>query len=262
MTITDAMTRVEAALAAEFAKRLDETGCTKRSAVRLAIMDAIRADVLKPGDELPPERRLVDVLGVSLGTVQAALKQLQTMGRILRRRGDGTRVAELDAPLSDDIWHFRLLDRWTRHPLRHRFEEVQLDQIAAAQSPDATWAQFLPGVDSFIRVRRKYIMLNEVHVGAEVFIPYALADTLLTTNPADLTLINLRPFLADEFGIVATRATHTVGSTKLTRAEAQAFDLTADVETFVIEARLFDRDHKPLYYQNVYAPSDRCVLAF
>lgn len=90
---------------------------TKRSAARLAIAAAIRDGVLQPGDYLPPELWLTGILGVSLGTVQAALRQLQQMGAIVRRRGDGTRVASGE-PLGRDIWHFRFVAKDTGQPLR------------------------------------------------------------------------------------------------------------------------------------------------
>src|SRR5271166_3477814 len=47
---------------------------------------------LKPGDLLPPERQLVQMLGVSRGSVRDAIRSLELMGLIEPRQGVGTVV--------------------------------------------------------------------------------------------------------------------------------------------------------------------------
>src|SRR5579864_1249143 len=47
---------------------------------------------LKPGDLLPPERELVQMLGVSRGSVRDAIRSLELMGLLEPRQGIGTVV--------------------------------------------------------------------------------------------------------------------------------------------------------------------------
>lgn len=47
---------------------------------------------LKPGDRLPSESELVDLMGVSRGSVRQAMKALETLGVLSIRPGDGTYV--------------------------------------------------------------------------------------------------------------------------------------------------------------------------
>ncbi len=47
---------------------------------------------LKPGDLLPPERQLVQMLGVSRGSVRDAIRSLEMMGLLEPRQGVGTVV--------------------------------------------------------------------------------------------------------------------------------------------------------------------------
>jgi len=49
---------------------------------------------LKPGDLLPPERELVQMLGVSRGSVRDAIRSLQVMGLVVPRQGIGTVVRD------------------------------------------------------------------------------------------------------------------------------------------------------------------------
>jgi fatty acid metabolism transcriptional regulator FadR len=46
----------------------------------------------KPGEKLPPERRLAESLNVNRATLREALKNLQQAGLVRIRQGDGTRV--------------------------------------------------------------------------------------------------------------------------------------------------------------------------
>ena len=60
------------------------------------VIDQIRQSLLEkrilPGDRLPPESELVELFGVSRGSVRQAMKSLETLGVITIRPGDGTSV--------------------------------------------------------------------------------------------------------------------------------------------------------------------------
>ncbi len=51
---------------------------------------------LHPGERLPPERDLVEKLGVSRSVVREALNRLQSVGLVRSVQGSGTRVSEPD----------------------------------------------------------------------------------------------------------------------------------------------------------------------
>jgi GntR family transcriptional regulator, transcriptional repressor for pyruvate dehydrogenase complex len=50
---------------------------------------------LKPGDKLPPERELVERLGVSRSSVRDAIRKLELMGLVEPRQGTGTVVRDV-----------------------------------------------------------------------------------------------------------------------------------------------------------------------
>jgi GntR family transcriptional regulator len=58
------------------------------------LFDQIESGELAPGDRLPPERELSNVLGVNRMTLRQALGLLESQGLIVRRQGLGTYVAE------------------------------------------------------------------------------------------------------------------------------------------------------------------------
>lgn len=59
------------------------------------ILDLLRQKALQPGDKLPPERELAEMLGTSRPSLREALRALSIMKIIEVRQGDGTYVTTL-----------------------------------------------------------------------------------------------------------------------------------------------------------------------
>ncbi len=58
------------------------------------IVDEVLSGALQPGDQLPSERRLAEVLGVSRPAVREALNRLSSIGLVEIRQGDTTTVRD------------------------------------------------------------------------------------------------------------------------------------------------------------------------
>jgi GntR family transcriptional repressor for pyruvate dehydrogenase complex len=65
-------------------------------AISAKILDQLRQKELKPGDKLPPERELAEILGVSRPSLREALRALSIMKVVEVRQGDGTYVSALN----------------------------------------------------------------------------------------------------------------------------------------------------------------------
>ncbi len=63
-------------------------------AIAQAIGDAIARGGLAPGEKLPPQRRLADALGVTVGTVTRGYAEAEHRGWVSARVGSGTYVKE------------------------------------------------------------------------------------------------------------------------------------------------------------------------
>src|SRR3954447_15016972 len=62
--------------------------------IKVAVLQGIEQGWLRPGSQLPRERRLAEALGVSLAPVRQAMVDLTREGYVDRTRGKGTFVRE------------------------------------------------------------------------------------------------------------------------------------------------------------------------
>jgi DNA-binding GntR family transcriptional regulator len=248
--IADALTREM--------KRVSETRkCTKRTAVRLAIKNIIRADILEPGDLLPSEKELTGILGVSLGTVQAALGQLKALGAISRRRGDGSRVTDRE-PFDETVWHFKFLSKSDRSPLRIKDELLKIETISCS----GVWSQYLGKSDKYLRIWRRLTMRDGTTVGAEMFLDHNAASVLASIDESELRMANIRPYLEETLGIATRGATHNVKTVTLDEAIASEYDLDRTEVYFEIHAKAHSPTGQPVYFQRIYVSTSSCILEF
>ena len=74
---------------------LKRAGLTEMLVAR--ILGLVTTGNLKPGDQLPPERRLAETFDVSRPTLREALRALAVLGVIEVRHGGGVFVSQLEA---------------------------------------------------------------------------------------------------------------------------------------------------------------------
>ncbi|ASM75159.1 MULTISPECIES: GntR family transcriptional regulator [Roseobacteraceae] len=227
---------------------------TKRSALRLVLMSAIRDGTFRPGDRLPPETEMASRLSLAPGTVQNALGQLQDLGLIVRRRGDGTRVADSE-PMGPNIWHFRFGVKATGRPLR-----ITSTRIEVLRTNDTgAWTHHL-GEGPYNLIRRQ-LSGDGVHVGAEMYLPASLLN-IEAIELSELEGVNLRTHLEGMLGKRTQKPETRVGAMALSLRHAAMFDLTPDMPVLHIEARTMLNDGTPFYFQNIYGPSELLTLEF
>ena len=94
------------ALCGALDRAVAQRGESKVQTLSGALFNLIERGFWRPGDKLPGEKEFSAVLGLSLGTVQAAMRELVSARLLERRRGAGTFVADAKE-LGSSIWHFR-----------------------------------------------------------------------------------------------------------------------------------------------------------
>jgi GntR family transcriptional regulator, transcriptional repressor for pyruvate dehydrogenase complex len=104
------------------------------------ILDLVRTGNLKPGDQLPTERDLAQMLQVSRPSLREALRGLQILGVIKTKHGGGAYVSSLDA--ADLLAPLQMLITLNEDNVRNLYEaRVMVDgrvaRLAAERLSDA-----------------------------------------------------------------------------------------------------------------------------
>lgn len=107
----------------------------------MAIADAIERDlnlnILKPGDKMPPQRALAQIIGVNLTTITRAYKEAERRGIIIGIKGSGTFVASRESK------NERLPE-----VLQDPGELMDLGLVSPIRVPEFTYASWLQEVFS------------------------------------------------------------------------------------------------------------------
>ncbi len=96
---------------------IDLTAGRKYRQISGGIREALTDGSLKPGDRLPPQRELADALGVTLGTVTRAYREIEKLGLVNGEIGRGTFVARREE------------EEFTLHALHNRTDLNTVDCI-------------------------------------------------------------------------------------------------------------------------------------
>ncbi len=119
--------------------RLDLARPSRSVEVAQSLLSYLLSGELRPGDRIPSERSLTQILGVGRGAVREALKSLTLLGLLEVRQGDGTYLSRTNSSLLPRIveWGIMLGERHILDLVEARQEiEISLAGMAAARRTD------------------------------------------------------------------------------------------------------------------------------
>ncbi|NVK74517.1 MAG: GntR family transcriptional regulator [Oceanospirillaceae bacterium] len=225
---------------------------TKKSVLRFALLETMKNGLLKPGDRLPSEQEMSKALDLSTGTIQGTLRQLQDLGVIIRRRGDGTVVADKE-PLAESIWHFRFVHKGSGKPLRPQPSIIDISET----EEQGLWTRYL-GPPPYIRIIRD-ISGDGLQLGAVMYLSSRLIN-ISRLRREELDGVNLRVALESELGERAQKDRTTIFHAKLDYQLAEQFGMIPGSDTLVIRAATRLSNGTPFYFQEIFAPADPLEL--
>ncbi len=148
------------------------------------IKQLISSGELHPGDYLPPERELAELLGVGRGHVREALKQLQFFGILEIRPQHGTVVADLGIKVFDNLISSVL--RLEKKDFLALMEtrsllEVHVTRLAALRASDAEIEELVQIHEIFRQEAAKGISALEQDMAFHVKIADCSKNSVLTS---------------------------------------------------------------------------------
>ncbi|MBO9476218.1 GntR family transcriptional regulator [Shimia sp. R11_0] len=181
------------------------------------IVSEIRAGVLQPGDQLPPERELAETADISRVTVRKAVSQLVEEGLIEQRRGAGSFVAAASPRLEQSL---SSLVSFTETMKARGMEAtgVVLAQGLFAPNPDEMVTLGLAAHDKVARINR----LRSAG-GTPVALEYSSLPRDILRDPGQVGASLYEVLRRD--GSAPTRAIQRVTALSLTAPDAEKMKL-------------------------------------
>ena len=218
-----------------------------------ALAARVRSGEWPPGAALPAESRIAAGAGVALGTVRAALADLEREGLVERRQGRGTFVrAGLSGASMLRFFRFReSAGSEAPHAPSSRIlslREVALDEALAARLASG-------------RSRRGLFLLRLRSLGnrpvllERIWLPLARFRALASVEPRAFPDL-LYPFYAERCGIVVARATEDIGFRRLSAEDAARLRLSAGHPAATIERTAHDLTGQPCEYRQTLGDAD------
>ncbi|MBN2287260.1 MAG: FadR family transcriptional regulator [Tissierellales bacterium] len=115
----------------------------------------VNLGLLKKGDKIPPERQLVEILGIGRNSIREALKILNIIGLLEKRQGDGTYIREsFDEWFSEPMSIAFLLSENSRNEIFEfrNMVEVEIATLAAERITEAEIQALIACYNNMINV--------------------------------------------------------------------------------------------------------------
>jgi GntR family transcriptional regulator len=214
------------------------------------LVDLIERGELAAGEQLPPERHLAELFGVSLAPVRQAILDTVSKGLLVRRRGQGTFVRgpgleekiSILPSLTESLrgQHVEVVTRVLRQ------ERVPTPpEIAGAlemRSGDATFLERLAIVS------KEPVALLQTYLSARAY------PGLVDVSFADQSLYEL---LRERYRTTVTWAESVIDVARCSSAEAEKLDVPVGEPLLRVEGTAFAEPRKPVEYFRVLYRSDR-----
>jgi DNA-binding GntR family transcriptional regulator len=169
--------------------KIDRLEKPKYRKIQMAISQAIMSGTLQPGQKLPADKALANILNVSLGTVQKALINLKETGAVTRSPKRGTIINDHVVD-QDDIYIFRFRDQKTNSLIPPEVRMLAIDDIKCEGSLcDFFQCKRLVSFQRILRVGM------EPPVYSEVFVPFEMAEGWVGSDPDKFHGLSVHRFL-------------------------------------------------------------------
>ena len=224
------------------------TGMPKYLQLRNSLAAAISDGRWKAGARFPTEDRLTEATGLSLGTVQKALKSLADEGLVVRRQGMGTFVAKGESPMNAPFYHCRFLgDDGELLPIYSKF----VRRHAAAGKGE--WSRHLDGRE-ITCIERVFSINDEFSIYTNLYFDALRLPMLAKAPAAKLNGANLKSLITREARLPLARFMENLAVAVFPPHVCAAIGVKPKTSGAVLEITASDRQGVPVYFQELFIP--------
>jgi GntR family transcriptional regulator len=218
---------------------------TKTEIIADDIVDSIVNGELQPGDRIESERSLTVKFGVSVGTIQKALTDLEHRGIVVREHGRGTFVTQENKTVDARFVRFYGRDG---QPLPLYIHLLSVRRIVADDRHFRFFGRRrkLARIDRIINVGGRFDVFSEFVLSAEAF------DRLEMDAPESLSR-NVRQAIADRLMLPTVRVEQEITFQSWPARVISALGPSSAGAGFVMDVRAYTLNDQPLFYLRMFA---------
>jgi GntR family transcriptional regulator len=221
--------------------------------VRTKILEAIRSGEWQAGDAIPPEKKLCEHFGISIGTLRKAVDELTSSGMLIRHQGRGTFVARH----SHDrylffFFHLMGQDGHKEYPAVEflKFQTTKADDYAAESLYIKTGAP-LWQLTNRLSLRNEVVSLDEIYLSQALF--FNLSEASLQVRQT-----TLYQMYQDDFGFTVMRAEERVRAVLATAIQARRLKIKLGTPLLQIVRIAYTIDNQPIELRYSFAQTSKC----
>lgn len=219
--------------------------------VKRHLIDSIKA--LQPGTPVPTERVLSAHFGTSRATVRQAVQELVAEGRLVRRQGSGTYVAEPKL-----TWPLQLAG-FTEQAIENGF-------TPSTQLLEAERVRAVAGVAARLGIRTGEPVFRVERLRLADSRPMAVETSHLPARRFPRLLTQLRraeslyAVLKDVYNVVAASAEESISTAPASPREAGLLNADIGAPMLVLGRHTFDADGEPIEWVSSWYRGDRVTF--
>ena len=224
-------------------------GMPKYLLLRNTLAEAISGGRWAAGERIPSEDTLVEMTGLSLGTVQRSLRILVDESRLVRKHGTGTFVAAAVAPMKAPFQHCRFMDEASGEVLPIYSKVVQRRPATL----DGPWSAHLAAGRIFC-IERLFSINNEFTIYTHLYFNRDRFPKLVEVELDKLSNINLKDLLAREFHYPLAKFSEMLSVRQFPDYVCSAIKAKPATSGGVMEIFAYDRQGEGVYFQDLFIP--------
>jgi GntR family transcriptional regulator len=227
-----------------------QIGVAKYVQLRNTLADAIAAGSWKVGERLPAEDEIARTSGVSLGTVQRALRMLVDDQLVVRRQGAGTYVASDETPMKAPLLHCRFLDEKTGATLPIFSHVVRRRAVRGK----GRWSAYFER-SNIVCIERLFSIGNEFVVYTHLYFEAPRFPALARKMPVRaLTGVNFKDLLSRDYHVTLRRFSETLSVRAFPDYVCRAQDVPLKSSGAVLDIVAYAPGGDAVYFQDLFVP--------
>lgn len=218
--------------------------------VERAMAADIAGGALSPGDQLPPEDRLIGRFGVSRTTIRKAIENLVARGLVEIRRGKGTFVSEpkITQDLTELTGFAEDMVVLGRQPTARL-----LDKRIVPATKDVARQLEIPLGSQVWRIERVRLADGVAMSFDETYLPLDIGEKIVGN---DLDAEPIFALLEDKYEMPLVEARYQLEAVAADGHVGSALGVAAGSPIFLIERTSFTQGQRPIDYEKLYYRGD------